>query len=120
MHATSLPADYVDWSRSFYNVRVRTSKIYLWGSKGVKANITFDKPLLLHIHNDVFGETITFGTRKAPNTLKTLGQLQPGECVSVPIQGMAGVFALCERATTGRGPGPTLESIVSCLIKESR
>jgi hypothetical protein len=115
MHALSSTADYVDWSRPSYNVRVRTANIYLWGSGGVTDNLTFDKPLLLHIRNDVFGEPISFGTRVAPSTLKTLGTLQPGECVSVPVQGMAGVFAVI-----APGPGPVFESTVSCLIKESK
>jgi hypothetical protein len=119
MHAPSLTADYVDWSRPSYNVRVRTTSIFLWGSGGVTSNLTFDKPLLLHIHNDVFGEPVTFGTRTAPSTLKTLGTLQPGECVSVPVQGMAGVFAICD-PPPGPGPWPGLESTVSCLIKESK
>jgi len=81
--------------------------IYLWGSAGIKPkNIIFDKPLLLHIRNDVFGEEITFGTQVASGTQTTMGTLQPGECVSIPLQDISGVFATC-----------VLESNVACLIK---
>ena len=66
----------------------------------------FSKPLLLHIRNDVLGEIITIGTRAASGTQKTIGTLEPGECVSIPVQDIAGVFATC-----------LLESTVGCLIK---
>jgi hypothetical protein len=80
--------------------------MYLWGSHGIIKNITFSKPLLLHVHNDVFGEEITIGTRQADGTEDTLGTLQPGEALSIPMQDLSGVFARCE-----------LESSVWCLIK---
>jgi hypothetical protein len=102
---------YDRWTQPSYELRVRgtTTPIYLWGSAGVKPNnITFDKPLLLHIRNDVFGEVITFGTQIASGTQTTMGTLLPGECVSIPLQDISGVFATCE-----------LESTVACLIKGS-
>lgn len=82
--------------------------IYLWGSAGVADNITFQKPLLLHIRNDPFGEVVTFGTQVSSGAQTTLGTLEPGECVSIPVQGISGVFATC-----------ALESSVCCLIKVS-
>lgn len=107
MSATRLvTTDDSDWSHPTYKVRVRAT-MYLWGSAGITQNITFDRPLILHIHNDIFGEQITFGT-VAGGTQTKIGTLQPGECVSIPVQGLSGVFATC-----------TLESVVSCLIKES-
>jgi hypothetical protein len=99
--------DDCDWARTAYKVRVRAT-IYLWGSAGVAQNINFTRPLLLHLRNDVFGEAITIGTQDAGGTKTTLGTLQPGEALSVPVQGMSGVFATC-----------ALESTVSCLIRES-
>ena len=39
--------------------------MYLWGSAGITADLVFNTPLLLHFQNDLFGEVITFGTRKA-------------------------------------------------------
>src|SRR5580700_1686761 len=59
-------------------------------------------------HDGVFGEAITIGTKVASGTQTNLGTLQPGETVSVPVQGLSGVFATC-----------ALESTVSCLIRES-
>ena len=39
--------------------------MYLWGSAGITADLVFNTRLLLHFQNDLFGEVITFGTRKA-------------------------------------------------------
>jgi hypothetical protein len=113
MYAQSLATDVMDWSRPSYTVRVRAT-MYLWGSAGVTENIPFAKPLLLHIRNDVFGQPIKFGTQVASGVKKPMGTLQPGECVSIPVQGMSGVFATC-MPVAGGAP----ESTVSCLIKES-
>lgn len=80
--------------------------MHLWGSAGITKDIVFEKPLLLHINNDLFGEVITFGTQKASGTKETIGTLQPGEFVSIPLNDISGVFASCEQ-----------ESTVCCLIK---
>ncbi len=98
-----MPSD--KWTHPSYEVRARGT-MYLWGSAGLAHNIKFDSPLLLHIRNSLFGEVITFGTQKSNGTQTTLGTLQPGECVSIPLQDIVGVFATC-----------TLESGVCCLIK---
>jgi hypothetical protein len=99
---------YSHWNQPSYEVKVRGEReTHLWGSAGITNDITFDKPLLLHIHNDLFGEKITFGTRKASGTKETIGTLEPGECVSILIQGITGVFASCDK-----------ESNVCCLIKQ--
>jgi hypothetical protein len=90
-------------------VRGTIPPTYLWGSAGITQNIPLGRPLLLHIRNDVFGEVITLGTQLASGAPTTIGTLQPGECVSIPVQNISeGVFATC-----------TLESIVACLIRES-
>lgn len=107
MPMSTLTADYDRWPHPSYEVRVRGT-VYLWGSAGVTQNISFDKPILLHIYNDPFGEVVTFGTRLADRTQTTIGTLQPGECVSIPLQHISGVFATC-----------ALESKVWCLIKGS-
>ena len=103
-----------DWSRNCYKVKVRHTAPpqCLWGSAGLKNNISFPKPLLLHIRNDVFGAPVTFGTQTvagAQTAQTTMGILQPGECVSIPIQDISGVFAWCT----------TTESTVYCLIRAS-
>lgn len=106
MRASPLMDVYDHWTQPSYEVRVRGT-MYLWGSAGVTQNIKFAKPLVLHICNDVYGEVITFGTQVATGTQKTIGNLKPGECVSIPVQSISGVFATC-----------ALESTVRCLIKE--
>jgi hypothetical protein len=88
-----------------YSVRVRGT-VYLWGSAGITEKITFGTPLLLHVRNDISGEEITFGTETVDGVTRTYGTLQCGECVSVPIQNIRGVFATC-----------ALESMVCCVIK---
>ena len=32
--------------------------------EGLVRNITFSRPVLLHVHNDAFGEQVTVGTRQ--------------------------------------------------------
>jgi hypothetical protein len=98
---------YDRWTQPSYEVRVRGT-MYLWGSAGITANIEFAKPILLHIHNDAFGEVVTFGTQVASGTQTPIGTLQPGEYVSIPVQNVSGVFATC-----------ALESTVCCLIKSA-
>jgi hypothetical protein len=106
MRMSSLTGGYDYWPHPSYEIKVRGT-MYLWGSAGITQNITFSRQVLLHIRNDLFGEAITFGTQVSDGTQTTIGTLQPGECVSVPLQEISGVFATCE-----------LESNVCCLIKE--
>jgi len=110
MRPSPLTSIYDQWTQPSYEVRVRglSPPIFLWGSAGVTQNITFDKPLILHLRNDLFGEVISFGTQVAFGTQTPYGTLGPGECVSIPLQDISGVFATCE-----------LESTVACLIKGS-
>lgn len=93
------------WTDPSYEIKVRGT-MYLWGSAGITENIKFEKPLLLHIYNDLFGEVITFGTHKASSTKEIIGTLQPGEFVTISLNDISGVFASCEQ-----------ESPVCCLIK---
>jgi hypothetical protein len=104
MRTSPLTTVYDNWIQPSYELRVRGT-MYLWGSAGITKNIKFAKPILLHIRNDAFGEVVTFGT-EASGTQITIGTLQPGECVSIPVQDISGVFATC-----------ALESTVCCLIK---
>lgn len=103
MRTTSIRYDL--WTEPNYEIKVRGT-MFLWGSAGIKVNIVFDKQLVLHFQNDLFGEAITFGTVKAGGEPETLGTLQRGEFVSIPLNNVAGVFATCEQ-----------ESTVCCLIK---
>jgi len=101
-----LPLADGSWTHPSYDRRVRGTT-YLWGSAGITKNITFQRPLHLHIRNDAFGESITFGTRLASGTNTNIGPLKPGECVTISVQKISGVFATC-----------ALESTVQCLIRE--
>lgn len=91
-----------------YSVRVRGDAVYLWGSGGLTENITLPSPLLLHVRNDLFGEPVQLGTESVSNAGRVrspLGVLDHGQCVSIPIQSMSGVYALCDT-----------ETAVSCVI----
>ena len=96
---------YGRWTEPSYEIKVRGT-MYLWGSDGITENIIFEKPLLLHIYNDLFGEKITLGKQKADKTKEIMGTLEPGEFVSISLNELSGVFASCEQ-----------ESTVCCLIK---
>jgi hypothetical protein len=101
-----------------YKVRVRGTAapgMCLWGSAGITGTPpTFTSPALLHIRNDKHGEVLTFGTQ-AKGTQTIIGTLQPGECFSIQLQSVSGVFAYCVPAT-GSGINPELESTVYCVI----
>jgi hypothetical protein len=89
-----------------YSIKVRGTK-YLWGSKGVQANLKW--PLVLVFRVNEFGEPITFGTesKPAPNKECTefLGSLDPGEAYAISLLNLSGVYAHCD-----------LDSSVSCTI----
>src|ERR1700712_2925628 len=87
------------WHEPSYEVKVRGTA-FLWGSAGINTDITFEKPLVLHILNDLFGETVTLGTQKASHTRQVMGTIEPGEFVSIPLQGISGIFASCKQETT--------------------
>src|SRR5579872_3857215 len=115
-----LTALYADRGRPSYEVKVRGPGIgsgpwpwpgisFLWGSPNIPNPITFEKPLILHIRNDIFGEDVTLGTLAGLLTTGTqtqIGVLQPGECVSIQVSNISGVFATCAAG---------LESLVSCI-----
>jgi hypothetical protein len=92
------------WHAPAYTVKVRGLR-YLWGSDGLSVNLHFDKAFILHIANDVAGQPVTIGTRAAPGANTDLGVIQPGECVSVSVNDLMGVYAECN-----------LDSAVHCLI----
>jgi hypothetical protein len=100
-----------------YKVRVRGTAapgMCLWGSAGITGNASFTSPPILHIRNDKHGEVLSFGTQ-AQGTQTPIGTLQPGECFSIQLQEISGVFAYCVPAT-GSGTNPDLESSVYCVI----
>jgi hypothetical protein len=105
VRTSQIPNLYSRWIQPSYEVRVRGT-IYLWGSDTLTENIKFTKPLLLHIRNDVFGEDITLGTQTSTGTKTNMGVLKPGQCVSIPVQNISGVFATCD-----------FDSKVGCVIK---
>jgi hypothetical protein len=86
-----------------YSVRVRDTT-FLWGSSGLTKDLTFSSPLILHIGNDRYGQEISLATRTAILSVPPTewGTLQPGEIVSLPIQGIIGVYAQCAEESTVR------------------
>jgi hypothetical protein len=119
-----LTAMYDGWTRPSYEVRVRGPGVgagpwpwpginFLWGSANIPTPISFDKSLILHIRNDLFGADVTFGSLVGILTTGTktqIGILQPGDCISIPVQGISAVYATCAAG---------LESVVGCIIKDS-
>lgn len=104
MESRKLGEPGIVWGAPAYSVNVRGAR-YLWGSAGLTANLSFSKPFNLHIANDRAGEPVTIGNRVAAGAQTELGTLEPGECVSVPINGISGVYAEC-----------ATESLLHCLI----
>jgi hypothetical protein len=111
MPASPLMSIYDSRTQASYEIRVRGTTApfkYLWGSAGITEDTAFAKPLLLHVRNDVFGESITLWQVNS-GTPTTIGTLAPGECVAIPLKNISSaVFATC-----------ALESTVACLIKGS-
>jgi hypothetical protein len=105
MPSSPLMSIYDHWTQPSYEIRVRGTA-YLWGSAGVTKNQIFNKPLVLHIRNDVFGVKISLGTEVASGAKTAIGTLEHGECLSIAVQDMSGVYATCDG-----------ESNVACLIK---
>ena len=110
------------WIRPSYEVRVRGPGVgpgpwswpginFLWGSPNIANPIQFDKPLVLHIRNDLFGEDVTFGTlvgaadyrHKDPNW-ESSGL---ASAFRVQVQNVSGIYATCAQG---------LESVVGCII----
>jgi len=106
MRASPLTSLFDGWSHPSYEIRVRQDPIYLWGSAGITQD--FSQPLTLHIRNDLFGQQISLATKVASGVQTPIGTLQPGECVSIPLQGLSGVSATCAQ----------YESVVACLVRE--
>jgi hypothetical protein len=79
-----------------YSVKVRATA-YLWGSSGISAPLSV--PLLLIVRNDLWGDPIEIGSENLSSS-RGLGTLQPGECWTVPLQGLRGVFAKCATDST--------------------
>ena len=111
MSKSPLASIYDDWTQPSYEVRVRGIPVpplaatFLWGSAGVTKDLKFDKALVLHIRNNPVGEAVDFGT-VASGVQTPIGTLKAGECVSIPVQNISGVYATC-----------ATESTVACLIK---
>ena len=86
-----------------FTVKVRGT-MFLWGSGNIAVDLPW--PVLLVIRNDDFGEPVTFGTETtSADSRKTFGTLQPGECYTIPLLNLRGVFATCD-----------LDSTVTCTI----
>lgn len=79
-----------------YLVQVR-GKTYVWGSAGLTVSLTW--PLLLVVNNDALGDPVDIGSELTGSS-QNYGTLQPGECWTVPLQGLRGVFAICNADTT--------------------
>jgi hypothetical protein len=109
------------WDHLSYRVRIRATggAVYLWGSAGIAQAIAFPTAPLFHVRNDELGEPVTIGTAIGANTT-LIGTLQPGECVSIPVQNITGIYAAWPAAAGGPPVAlPSAETTVSCFIKTS-
>jgi hypothetical protein len=97
-----------NWTQPSYEVRVRSDQLYLWGSASLLQNPSFARPPVIHIRNDVFGDSVTVGKLQAGGAQTDIGTLKPGECVSIELSDVSGIYASCLTETT-----------VACLIKEN-
>jgi hypothetical protein len=88
-----------------YPVRVRGTT-YVWGSAGLSG--IFPLQLVLVINNNAFGDVAKIAS-ESPTGTRQIGTLQPGECWTLPLEGLHGVTATCETDTT-----------LSCAILYSR
>jgi hypothetical protein len=70
----------------------------MWGSDGLGVNLAW--PLLLVINNDGLGDPVALGSEAAGAGGQSFGSLDPGQCWTVPLQGLRAVFATCETDTT--------------------
>ena len=80
-----------------YRIKVKLNEItYLWGGKEVKEPSTTKFHLFFHVDDN--GERIKFGTAKVKDKdpdLHEMGILNPGECFSIPLNNLIGVYASC-------------------------
>jgi hypothetical protein len=89
-----------DAARRFGCRRRIRGTMYIWGSQGITQDLQFPSPLILYLRNDAFGEPVTIRTEKADGTGTTLGTLQAGEYLALPVQDIRGVSVSCDLEST--------------------
>jgi hypothetical protein len=95
---TLKPVELIDYLNApTYSVKVRGLK-YLWGSAGVTKDLKLEKALILHIANDLAGEPVKIGVL-ASGTKTDLGTIGQGECISVSVNDISGIYADCSSET---------------------
>lgn len=79
---SALTAVFDHWTHPSYERRVRVNAsepntpTFLWGSAGIEKGINFEKPLTLHIRNDISGQPVTLGTTASlGGTITILGTI---------------------------------------------
>ncbi len=85
--------------------RVRET-VYLWGSASLKADANFGHPPIIHIRNAKHGDAVTIETVTAAGGSTQIGSLDPGETISLELQGISGITATCNT-----------QSVVYCTIR---
>ncbi|OMH34852.1 hypothetical protein [Tersicoccus sp. Bi-70] len=88
----STPTPETAWGGPAWTVKVRGRR-YVWGSAGMTTDVDFATAPLLHLANDGAGEPVTIGTRTAAGATTDLGTIQAGECLTLPVNHLAGVYA---------------------------
>ncbi|CAG9167342.1 hypothetical protein CURE108131_04265 [Cupriavidus respiraculi] len=80
-----------------YVVRVR-GKAYAWGSSEIHVDLQY--PLLLVVNNDMLGDPVELRSENVAGGVTALGTLHPGECWTIPLEGLRGVSANCSTDTS--------------------
>ena len=80
-----------------YIVKVR-GKTYIWGSSDLKIGLKL--PLILAIQNDALGDPVEVTSEKTTGNPLVLGTIQPGQCWTLPLEGLRGVSVTCPTDTT--------------------
>jgi hypothetical protein len=82
---------------------------YRWGGTDITHAYTFPpNGLILHVHNDRFGEDVALTTAAGAAPPTKVGTLHAGESTSIPIQNITAVLASC-----------TLQSRVCCDLERA-
>jgi hypothetical protein len=100
-----------------YRVKIGRRK-YLWGGARIEASLS--SSLILHLRVDDEGEPIVVGVNRiSPRREIRIGELRVGECFSIPLDGISGVFAECIVDTFGEFAESPIDTFVRCFIATS-
>ena len=100
-----------------YRVKVGRRK-YLWGGRRVE--VALASSLILNIRVDDEGEPVVVCVNRiSPRREVRLAELNVGESLSIPLNGISGVFAECIVDANGRFAESRIDTSVRCTISSN-